>query len=245
MPPAPHIVIVIPTYNERETLPVLVKSIRALNLVSYRILVVDDNSPDGTGALADELAKEYALSVIHRPRKEGLGKAYVHAFRELRRLPPEKQPRYVIQMDADLSHDPADIPRLLQAVTSCEVALGSRYIRGGRIEHWGFFRRLVSRFGNFYARLLLRLPYRDLTGGYKCFRFEVLQALDLPRISSTGYNFQIEMTYFAHRTGARICEVPIVFTERKTGASKFNFAIALESFWKVLTLRLAPPPGDK
>jgi dolichol-phosphate mannosyltransferase len=148
-------------------------------------------------------------------------------------------------MDADLSHDPADIPRLLQAVTSCEIVLGSRYIRGGRIEHWSFFRRLVSRFGNFYARLLLHLPYRDLTGGYKCFRFETLQALDLHRISSTGYNFQIEMTYAAHRAGVRICEVPIVFTERKTGTSKFNLAIVVESFWKVLTLRLAPAPDGK
>lgn len=234
------VVIVIPTYNERETLPALVARIRALGLPNYRMLVVDDNSPDGTVALADELVKKYPLSVIHRPRKEGLGKAYVHAFTELLQLPREKQPQYVIQMDADLSHDPADIPRLLDAAHSCDMALGSRYVRGGRIEQWDFFRRCISRFGNLYARVLLRLPYRDLTGGYKCFRFAVLQALNLAEISSTGYNFQIEMTYFAHQRDFRIREIPIVFTERKTGASKFNLAIVLESFWKVFILRFAP-----
>jgi len=240
--PFVKVVIVIPTYNEREALPALVARIRALGLPNYRMLVVDDNSPDGTGALADELAREYPLSVIHRPRKEGLGKAYVQAFTELLRLPSEKQPQYVIQMDADLSHDPADIPRLLETAVSCDVALGSRYVRGGRIEQWDFFRRCISRFGNLYARTLLRLPYRDLTGGYKCFRLEVLRKLTLETISSTGYNFQIEMTYFAHRKGFRVCEIPIVFTERKTGASKFNLAIVLESFWKVFVLRLASAP---
>lgn len=239
MSSAPDLFIVIPTYNERETLPALVARIRALGLPNYRMLVVDDHSPDGTGALADELAKVYPLSVIHRPRKEGLGKAYAHAFTELLRLPPEKQPRYVIQMDADLSHDPADISRLLQAADSCDMALGSRYVLGGHIERWDFLRRLISRFGNLYARMLLRLPYRDLTGGYKCFRFAVLKTLPFERISSTGYNFQIETTYFAHRKGFRIREIPIVFTERRTGASKFNLAIILESFWKVLTLRFA------
>lgn len=240
MPSPSNVVIVIPTYNERETLPVLVARIRALSLQSYRMLVVDDNSPDGTGALADELAREYPLSVIHRQKKEGLGKAYVHAFTDMLLLPPDKQPRFVIQMDADLSHDPADIPRLLEATGSCDVVLGSRYVRGGRIERWDFFRRSISRFGNVYARMLLHLPFRDLTGGYKCFRFEVLKSLNLHGISSTGYNFQIETTYFAHRTGFRICEIPIVFTERTSGASKFNLAIVLESFWKVFTLRFAP-----
>lgn len=234
-----HIIIVIPTYNECETLPVLVKRIHALPLAHYRMLVVDDNSPDGTGALADELAKKYPLSVIHRPRKEGLGKAYIRAFTELLGLPQEKQPQYVIQMDADLSHDPADIPRLLHAIGSCDMALGSRYVHNGRIEQWDFFRRCISRFGNLYARTVLRLPYRDLTGGYKCFRFEVLRALNIAAISSTGYNFQIEMTYFAHQKGFRVCEIPIVFTERKTGTSKFNLAIVLESFWKVFTLQFA------
>lgn len=243
--PSVNVVIVIPTYNERETLPALVTRICALGIPNYCMLVIDDNSPDGTGALADELAKKYPLSVIHRLRKEGLGKAYVQAFTELLRLPPEEQPHYVIQMDADLSHDPADIPRLLEAADSCDVALGSRYVRGGRIERWDFFRRCISRFGNLYARILLRLPYRDLTGGYKCFRFEVLQALNLGGVSSTGYNFQIEMTYFAHRKGFRMREIPIVFTERKTGASKFSPAIVLESFWKVFMLRWRSAPAGR
>lgn len=234
----PNVMIITPTYNEHAALPDLIQRIASLGIPHCTVVVVDDNSPDGTGALADDLAKAYPIHVIHRPRKEGLGKAYVQAFMKLLTLPPETRPTYVIQMDADLSHNPADIPRFLEKIESCDVVLGSRYVRGGSIENWDAIRRFISRFGNIYASLALGLPFRDLTSGYKCFRFEVLKELDFMSISSIGYNFQIETTYRAYKKGFRICEIPIIFTERKTGMSKFNIGIILESFWKVLLLRL-------
>lgn len=234
---SPRITIVIPTYNERGSLRELVERIAGLRLPDYQLLVVDDNSPDGTGALAEEFAGAHPITVLHRARKEGLGRAYAHVFSELLRLPPEAQPEYVIQMDADLSHDPRDIPRLLRAVRNCDVALGSRYVRGGKIENWGIVRRLVSAGGNRYAAFVLGLPYKDLTGGYKCFRFSALQSIGTRSTSSVGYNFQIEMTYLAHKNGLRISEIPITFTERKTGISKFNLRIILESFIRVLFIR--------
>lgn len=231
------ILIVIPTYNERGSLRELVARIAALRLPDYRLLIVDDNSPDGTGALAEELARTHPIRVLHRPHKDGLGRAYAHAFRELLLLPPKERPEYVIQMDADLSHDPADIPRLLAAMSTCDIALGSRYVRGGKIKNWGLARRLVSAAGNLYAAFVLGLPYKDLTGGFKCFRFDALAALDLTTVSSVGYNFQIEMTCLAHKKGLHISEIPITFTERKTGASKFNLRIIVESFMRVLLIR--------
>lgn len=224
--------VVVPTYNEKENLPILAEKIFALKIPDLHLMVVDDNSPDGTGRIADELRNKYPITVIHRSEKSGLGKAYVQGFSS---LPPDAE--IIIQMDADLSHDPEVIPVMLGRIRDCDVVLGSRYIPGGKTENWDFFRKLISRFGNFYARTILRLPYRDLTGGFKCFRREVLEKIDLPSLSSVGYNFQIETTYAAHKKGFRICEIPITFTERKTGASKFNIGIMLESFWKVLALR--------
>src|SRR3989338_7554316 len=234
----PRITIVVPTYNEKYSLPELIKRIFALRVTNLDVLVVDDNSPDGTGALADSLSKEHPLRVIHRKEKQGLGKAYMHAFGEILALPSDKRPELVIQMDADLSHNPSDIPRFLERIQTCDVVLGSRYIPGGGIENWGIFRRLVSRFGNIYASLVLGMPYRDLTSGYKCFRMEVLQTINFDKVSSIGYNFQIETTYLAKKKSFRVCEIPIVFTERKFGKSKFNVWIIVESFWKVLMIRL-------
>ena len=166
----------------------------------------------------------------------------MHAFGEILGLPSDERPELIMQMDADLSHNPSDIPRFLERVQTCDVVLGSRYVPGGSIKNWDIVRRLVSRLGNIYASLILGLPHRDLTGGYKCFRVEVLQAMDITAVSSIGYNFQIEMTYLAQKKGFRICEIPIFFTERKAGTSKFNAGIILESFWKVLMLRFKKQP---
>lgn len=227
------VVIVTPTYNEKGNLPELVEKIFALDLPDLRMIVVDDNSPDGTGELAEELSKKYPLTVIHRERKEGIGRAYAHAFQNIL----AERPDCIIQMDADFSHDPAVIPEMLKLAQTRDVILGSRYVPGGAIVNWEPMRRLVSRLGNAYARAVLGLPYRDLTGGYKCFRRKVLEEIDLDSLSSVGYNFQIETTYKAHQKGFRITEIPISFTERKVGVSKFNLGIILESFWKVLLLR--------
>ena len=231
------VAVVIPTFNERDNIPHLLKDIFSLHMPNLFAVVVDDSSPDGTGAVADELAKTYPLYVIHRQKKEGLGKAYIHAFKEI--LSPEfpKKPAYVIQMDADLSHNPNAIPRFLEKIEGCDVVLGSRYIKGGGIENWGRLRHLISRLGNAYATLVLDLVQRDVTSGYKCFRREVLEHLDLDVLSSVGYNFQIETTYKAFKKGYAIAEIPIVFTERRTGSSKFNVGIIIESFIRVLMLR--------
>jgi len=234
--PTPSIFIVTPTYNERANLETLVNKIFNLGIAGLTLVIVDDNSPDGTGALAEELAKKYPIQVIHRPQKMGLGTAYVEGFKVVLRQAQNKL-AYIIQLDADLSHDPAIIPEMLSKIKNCDVVLGSRYIKGGRIENWDFFRKLISRFGNIYARFILGLPYRDLTGGFKCYRRKVLENIYLDSLSSVGYNFQIETTYRAHKKGYKICEISISFTERKTGASKFNLGIILESFWKVLLLR--------
>ncbi len=232
----PKVYVVVPTYNEKENLPALAEKIFSAGwrtkIPDLHLLVVDDNSPDGTGRIADELRNKFPVTVIHRSEKSGLGKAYIAGFEA---LPPEAE--IIIQMDADLSHDPAAIPAMLEKIRDCDVVLGSRYIPGGKTVNWNFFRKMVSRFGNIYARLVLGLPYRDLTGGFKCFRREVLKAINLNSLSSVGYNFQIEMTYAAHKKGFRICEIPITFTERLTGTSKFNLGIMLESFWKVLALK--------
>ncbi len=225
--------VVTPTYNERGNLPILVEKIFALKIPELRMVIVDDNSPDGTGALAEELARAHPISVLHRAGKQGLGTAYVAGFKHTL----AEKPDFIIQMDADLSHDPTTIPVMLEKMQESDLVLGSRYIPGGRTENWDFFRKMVSRFGNFYARTILGLPYRDLTGGFKCFRREVLEKINLDSLSSVGYNFQIETTYRAHQSGFTIAEVPIVFRERKTGQSKFNLKIMLESFWRVLLLR--------
>lgn len=229
----PGAVVCLPTYNERENLP---RVIDALEPFGVRVLVIDDNSPDGTGELADRLAAERGwVSVLHRPRKEGLGPAYLAGFREVLQGDAE----YVLEMDADLSHDPADVPRLIDACAGgADVALGSRYVEGGGTENWGRGRRFVSAGGSFYARTLLGVPVRDVTGGFKCFRREVLEAIDLGSVSSKGYAFQIELTYRALRAGFAVVEVPIVFADRTHGASKMSRAIFLEAVARVPALRL-------
>ncbi len=231
------IVVLVPTYNERNNLKVLVEDVFGLKIPGLKMVVIDDNSPDGTGELAEELSKKYPLQVIHREKKSGLGSAYVLAFKKVIFL-AENRPDFIVQMDADLSHDPVVIPQFLENIKRCDLVLGSRYVFGGKIENWSFFRRLISRFGNLYARFILRLPYHDLTSGFKCFRREVLENIDLDSLNSVGYNFQIETTYKAQQRGYKIVEVPITFTERKVGVSKFNLGIILESFFKVLFLKL-------
>ena len=232
METSPKVIVVTPTYNERGNLTQLVEQIFALKIANLSLVVVDDNSPDGTGDLAEELTKRFPIQVIHRASKEGLGRAYVYAFKEILLQKPD----FIIQLDADLSHDPRDIPRMLEAIENYDLVLGSRYTKGGGVRNWNFFRRLISRFGNIYASVMLWIPYRDLTGGFRCFRREVLEKINPDTLSSVGYNFQIELTYRTHKKGFRIREVPIIFTERKSGVSKFNWGIFWESFVKVFWL---------
>jgi dolichol-phosphate mannosyltransferase len=229
----PRAVICLPTYNERENLP---RVLDALEPFGVEVLVIDDNSPDGTGDLADRLADRDWVSVLHRERKEGLGPAYLAGFR--RALSGDAE--YVLEMDADLSHDPSAVPRLIEAcVNGADVALGSRYVEGGGTENWGRSRRLVSAGGSLYARTLLGVDIRDLTGGFKCFRRAVLEQIDLEAVTSKGYAFQIELTYRALRAGFRVVEVPIVFVDRTHGKSKMSRTIFLEAVARVPLLRLA------
>lgn len=232
--PMPRAVICLPTYNERENLP---RVLDALEPFGVEVLVIDDNSPDGTGDLADRLAADRDwVSVLHRERKEGLGPAYLAGFR--RALSGDAE--YVLEMDADLSHDPEAVPRLIEAcVNGADVALGSRYVEGGGTENWGRGRRLVSAGGSLYARTLLGVDIRDLTGGFKCFRRAVLEQIDLEAVTSKGYAFQIELTYRALRAGFRVVEVPIVFVDRTHGTSKMSRTIFLEAVARVPLLRLA------
>lgn len=234
----PKICVVTPTYNEKENLAELVEKIFSLRIPDLEMIVVDDNSPDGTAELVKKLGEKYPIKLIWREKKEGLGTAYALAFKKILKLPENEKPNFIVQMDADLSHDPALIPKFLEYIQSHDLVLGSRYITGGAIQNWDFMRRLVSCGGNFYARAILKLPYHDLTGGFKCWKREVLEKMDLNSLSSAGYNFQIETTYKAHAAGHKITEIPILFTERKLGKSKMNFKIILESFWKVLMLKL-------
>lgn len=225
-------VLCLPTYNERENLE---QMIAALEPLGVRVLVVDDNSPDGTGEIADRLAAERDwLSVLHRERKEGLGRAYVAGFREVLRGDAD----YVLEMDCDFSHDPADVPRLIAAAEAgADLALGSRYVPGGGTENWGLLRRLISRGASVYTRALL-MPIHDATGGFKCFRRQVLESIELETIDAAGYVFQIETTYRTLRKGFRVVEVPIHFVDRREGRSKMSRAIVLEAIWKVPVLRL-------
>jgi dolichol-phosphate mannosyltransferase len=231
--------LILPTYDEA---PNVERIVGAALLVlqraapeGHRILIVDDNSPDGTGALADALAARLpAVEVLHRPHREGLGPAYVAGFE--RALAAGAG--YVLEMDADFSHDPADLERLLHTVRQgADVAVGSRYVRGGAVADWGILRRLVSRAGCLYAAAVLRVPVRDLTGGFKCFRAEVLRDLDLPTVRAHGYAFQVELTYRALRQGFRVVEVPITFRDRLHGHSKMSPRIAVEAIWLVPQLR--------
>jgi len=230
-------VVCLPTYNERENLEQMIRALGAvLETARDRVLVVDDSSPDGTGEIADRLASEFPwVGVLHRRSKEGIGPAYVAGFR--RAL--AEGASLVLEMDCDFSHDPADVPRLIDAAEAgADLVLGSRYAPGGGTRNWGLLRRVVSRGGCLYAQAILGMGVRDLTGGFKCFRRTTLEALDLDALSAHGYAFQIETTYRVRRAGLRIVEVPITFVERRAGASKMTGAIVLEATWKVPLLRL-------
>jgi dolichol-phosphate mannosyltransferase len=228
--------VVLPTYDERENLDAIVAAILAAT-PDLDVLVVDDNSPDGTGALADALAaKDPRVRVLHRERKQGLGRAYLHGFS----VALEAGYGRILEMDADFSHAPDRLPSLLAASREADVVLGSRYVAGGGTVNWGLGRKILSRGGSLYARSILGLRVRDLTGGFKCFRREVLEALDLPTVQSTGYAFQIELTYRAVRRGFKVIEVPITFADRRVGNSKMSRKIVLEAFWKVWRIRFDP-----
>ena len=234
-----RLAVCLPTYNERENLEAIVRALGAVFAESGldgSVLVIDDGSPDGTGAIADALAGELDwVGVLHRERKEGLGPAYLAGFRRALAAGAD----LVMEMDADFSHDPADVPRLVAATDEADIAIGSRYVRGGGVRNWGLVRRAVSRAGCLYAQALLGLPVRDGTAGFKVFRRAVLEALPLDRIESKGYAFQIETTYRALRAGFRVVEVPITFVDRETGSSKMSRAIVVEAALKVPALRLA------
>jgi len=233
----PTAVVCLPTYNERENLEAM---LRALGDKGVRVLVIDDNSPDGTGKLADRLAEKLAyVSVMHRPAKEGLGPAYLAGFR--RALADGAD--LVLEMDCDFSHDPADVPRLVAAASDADVVLGSRYVEGGGVRNWGLVRRIISAGGSWYARVLLGAPVHDLTGGFKCYRRAVLESIDLDSVHSKGYAFQIETTYRTLRQGFRVVEVPIRFADRTEGTSKMSRAIVLEAVTRVPALRLAALAG--
>jgi dolichol-phosphate mannosyltransferase len=227
--------LVLPTYNEAENIEGFVEAARTKLPASARVLVVDDNSPDGTGAIADRLATEHGnVEVLHRPRKEGLGPAYIAGFHHALAAGAE----LVLEMDSDFSHDPAYLPRLLEAADRADLVLGSRYVPGGGVGDWGALRRAISRGGSTYARLVLGVEVRDLTGGFKCFRREVLEAIDLDSVQARGYAFQVEMTYRAIKRGFRVVEVPIVFRDRRAGDSKMDREIVAEAVWRVPLLRL-------
>ena len=229
----PKAVVCLPTYNERENIEPM---LRVLGDKDVHVLVIDDNSPDGTGELADRLAQELGyVDVLHRERKEGLGPAYLAGFRHALAGHGE----LILEMDCDFSHDPDYVPRLIAAVEDgADLALGSRYVSGGSVENWGLVRRFVSAGGSLYARLLLGVRVHDLTGGFKCYRRAVLETIDLQAIDSKGYAFQIETTYRALRAGFKVIEVPITFADREVGGSKMSKAIVAEAIWKVPGLRV-------
>ena len=237
--------LILPTFNEAENLEAIVRAsagvLDGAAPGAWKILVVDDSSPDGTGKIADRLAAETPeLSVLHRTEREGLGPAYLAGFRHAL----DHGAEYVFEMDSDFSHDPADLAPLLAAVrdAGADLALGSRYVRGGGIEAWGAIRRLISRGGSLYSQAWLGLPVKDLTGGFKCFRAAVLETIDLPSVRSRGYAFQVELTNRSVRAGFRVTEVPIVFRDRVRGTSKMSGRIALEAVLLVPKLRWAWRP---
>jgi len=232
--------LILPTYDEAANLEAIVRASAAVLSTAapegFRILVVDDNSPDGTGEIADRLAGEIAeVEVLHRQEKNGLGPAYLAGFDTALR----GGAAFVLEMDSDFSHDPADLARLLDAARAgADLAIGSRYVAGGGVTDWGPVRRAVSRGGCWYAQVVLRMRVRDLTGGFKCFRRATLEAIDLPTVRSAGYAFQVELSYRVARQGMRIAEVPIVFRDRRAGTSKMSARIAAEAVWRVPQMRL-------
>jgi dolichol-phosphate mannosyltransferase len=227
--------LILPTYNEAENIEAIVRAALpslASAVDDPHILIVDDGSPDGTGDIADRLASEFAeVDVLHRTAKEGLGRAYLAGFERALGAGAD----LVLEMDSDFSHDPADLPRLIAA--DADLVLGSRYVQGGGVTDWGLFRRMLSRGGSWYARMVLSVPVRDLTGGFKCFRRATLEGIDYRQMHADGYGFQIELTYRAIKAGFRVKEVPIVFRDRQAGTSKMSPRIALEAVWKVPALR--------
>jgi dolichol-phosphate mannosyltransferase len=229
----------LPTYDERDNVGPITEAILAAT-PEVDVLVIDDNSPDGTGQLADAIAlREPRVRVLHRQGKEGLGKAYLAGFAwALARDYP-----LVLEMDADFSHNPKYLPRMLEQAKDADLVLGSRNVTGGGTVNWGLGRRLLSRGGSLYARTILGLPVKDLTGGFKCFRREVLEAIDLPSVQCSGYAFQIELTYRALRKGFRVKELPIVFEDRRVGQSKMSRRIVLEAIFKVWSIRRSGFPG--
>lgn len=230
----PRTLVIIPTYNERENIEGIVRAVLDLDL-GLDALIVDDNSPDGTGEIADRLSTAYSgVHVLHRGEKEGLGAAYVAGFR----YALSNGYDFIFEMDADFSHDPRYIPEFLDKMSCYDLVLGSRYTDGVNVVHWPMGRLLLSYYANWYSRVVTGMPIKDATGGYKCFRREVLEAIDLDCVSSTGYAFQIEMSFRAWRKGFRLCEIPIVFWDRRQGTSKMSFKIAKEAVWMVWKLRL-------
>ena len=230
------IAVIIPTYNEKENLPRLVSRLKALSLPNLTILVIDDNSPDGTGEVADALAREMPgrLQVMHRAGKLGLGTAYISGFQELLKTGCDT----IVQMDADFSHPPEKVLEMLKAGETSDLVIGSRYVRGGSLDvNWPAWRKTLSGFGNLYARVILNIPVRDVTGGYRLWKRETLAAMPLEMVRSNGYIFQVEMAYLAHRLGFKISEIPIYFAERTSGESKMNLSIQVEAALRVWTLR--------
>jgi dolichol-phosphate mannosyltransferase len=238
--PGADVWLVLPTYNEADNIAAFTEAARRALPESRRLLIVDDSSPDGTGRIADRLAEAHEdIEVMHRGRKQGLGPAYLAGFR--RAL--AEGARLIVQMDSDFSHEPAYLPRLLDAARRADLVVGSRYIPGGGVTEWGPMRRAISRGGSAYARLVLGVGIRDLTGGFKCWRREALEAIDLAAVRSLGYAFQVEMTYRAIEAGFHVVEVPITFRERRIGASKMSRAIVAEAVWRVPWLRAASLSG--
>jgi len=234
------VLVVIPTYNELENLPIIVAGVRAA-APDVHILIADDNSPDGTGEVADGLAaKDNSVQVLHRTKKSGLGAAYLEAFQWAK----TKGFDVVVEMDADGSHSPADLVKILAALTESDVVLGSRWVKGGRVVNWPMSREFLSRGGNLYTRLWLGIPLKDATGGFRAYRMTALAKLDVSKVESQGYCFQVDMAWRAVRCGLRVIEVPITFVEREIGESKMNQAIVKEALWRVTQWGLAKRGAD-
>ena len=229
--------VVIPTYNEADNIPKLIGELLTLGIPNLSVVIVDDNSPDGTGQIAEEMAQTYPgrIHVIHRPGKMGLGSAYITGFRYVL----EKGARYIVQMDADFSHSPRYIPTMLEKIRDYDVVVGSRYVPGGKLdERWGWGRLLLSWWANsVYVRLILGLKVRDATSGFKCFRRKVLETIDLSRIRSNGYVFQVEMAYLCEKLGFRIAEIPIYFEDRRIGRSKMDWGVKIEAALRVWEIK--------
>ena len=233
-PEASDVWVILPTYNEAENLARIVPAVLERLPGSGSVLIVDDNSPDGTGEIADRLAAESdRIRVLHRERKEGLGPAYLAGFH----VALDAGAQRIVEMDADFSHDPAYLPKLIGASDHYELVIGSRYVPGGGVADWGPLRRFISRGGSAYARFALGVPIRDLTGGFKCFRREVLEAINIDTIEARGYAFQVETTYRAIKAGFRVVEIPILFRDRTNGTSKMSRSIIAEAIWRVPALR--------